>query len=375
MSQRLKTAVANYATAFRNRFNRASGPQGYAPFVNNAEGKFQFDLAPMISRMTIVNNDADLGYAKATLPTNLYIFNNWYRISRGNWSGGALAAAVGFSDQAIPAESAAFVFHAESGNITNASDTKSMVGFVSPDAYDQYTFDVTLKSSSNWQNDPIGVIVGYARDQDGTAHTLSVFRSPRSWVSGLGNNAMHVSVDFVTMGSTSIKGTSKGLHWAGGGSAEDGPTQPGPGGTPPAYAVQPWAQAPNGIRLIVTRNGDNFNLKTSDYNGTVLVPEAELNFTLNDHPSLARFKGKSPYGYAAVSQDNAIWETAIRPGGFTPIYDARNDTLWTYNGTVWSSAPATVVTRPQPNRFYFTDFNRKLFHCGADAVVRQVKND
>jgi len=249
------TAVGQYIQKVNGLIGNASGPVNTALYVNNQDGAFAFDAGPLVKTLNAVDNDTDLGYSKALLQSNQFMFNTWQRISRGNWQNTApTKQTLMFSDDAFPGEKAGFTYDPVNDAIQNSIDTKSMVGFVSPDAYDTYVFNVTLKSTSDWQNDPLGVLLGYVRDPDGTTHTLTVFRSMRH---GIGHNfAFRVAVDFNTIGQVDIVENSNGLLWIDGTPATGpAPTTASLGGVY-THAYKPWVEAPNGIQLKVTRTGD-----------------------------------------------------------------------------------------------------------------------
>lgn len=241
------------------------------------------------------------------------IFNTWLKFSRGNSHNATIRQNAGFSNNAVPSD-LAFSYNSADDTVSNPVDTTSMVGFVSPasEAYDEYYFEVQIRSRSNWQSDPVGLVMAYAIDPDGTAHTLTVFR--RMWHGYSGANApLTVEVDHLTIGEVFIKRTYGGLKYnTGYVPTEASPILPN--SSPWSYS--PWDQNPNGVRIKVERRGDIFVINTTQYNGITYVPEATTIIDLNSHPSLARFKGKCRYGYCCHSQDNTYWRPIFRPGGW-----------------------------------------------------------
>jgi hypothetical protein len=368
----LSEAVNRYLDRFAVILKRASGPVNNALYADNHDGVFSFKNGPLVIPANVVNNATDLGYSKTTLQSNQYVFNTWQKTSRGNWRNDSpTQAEVGFSDNAIPSDIAGFSYDTANDVIKNSVDTKSMVGFVSPEGYDDYVLDVTLKSTSTWQNDPLGLLLGYVRDPDGTTHTLTVFRSVWDNYSGL-DSAMQVAVDYNTIGGTVIAEQNEGLLWVDGTPATGpAPTTESLGGTAP-HAFKPWAQAPNGIQLRVTRTGDTFTIETSNYDVPGLVPEATLTFSLNDHPALARFKGPSPYGYVAISQDNAIWEANQRPGNAQTVYDLRDGTQHIWDGNNWSIVSGSIDDLMLPGRMCFSPTTGKVFYRDHNGNVHQL---
>ena len=361
------TAVGQYIQKVNGLIGNASGPVNTALYVNNQDGAFAFDTDPLVKTLNAVDNDTDLGYSKTVLQSNQFMFDTWQRISRGNWQDNAPTRAdVGFSDNAIPEDIAGFTYDAENDVIKSTRDTKSMVGFVSPEGHDHYVLDVTLTSTSTWQNDPLGLLLGYVRDADGTTHTLTVFRSGWDNYAGL-DSAMQVAVDYNTVGSAVIANQNEGLLWVDGSPA----TGPAPSGTSP-HAIKPWNQAPNGIRLYVTRSGNQYTIDTSNYDVPGLVPAARLTFTLDDHPTLARFKGPSPYGYVAISQDNAIWTAAQRPSQAATLVDLRTGQQHVWRNSTWVVEPGELDDALKPGRLCYCPNTQKAFYRDLDGIVRQI---
>lgn len=369
-SERLSTAVTGYLTALKNKIMRASGPAFHGLFLDNDEGKFSFVAEPLVSRKVIVNNEDDLNYAKTTLQSGEYIFNSWQRISRGAYSDGdslgrtPTDSDVRYSDKALPNEMESFTYDPATDKISSTIDSHSLLGFVSPEAFDTYVFDVHITSTSDWQNDEIGLLLGYARDADGTSHTLTLTIHLKGGV------ARRVMVDYATFNPVVVAGTSEGLSWADGSDATAGnPTPPDGVNT---YEMSPWGENPNGVRMRVTRNGDDYTVETTDYNGTVFVPEATFSFNLNDHPSLERFKGPTPYGYVTRSQDLVNWDALQRPGNAPTVFDVRTGTKHSWDGSRWSTVSFELDDEVKKGRLYFNDSNGKVFYRTHAGVVKQL---
>lgn len=249
------------------------------------------------------------------------VFDNWYRFSRGSRSTESLRLQHGFSDTAKVSDSDAFTYDEATNRIGNPLNTDSLVGFISPEVYTDYTLDVTITSLSNWQVDPVGLVLAHVTDPDGTKHTLTIMRCSYApdyptmpWLSH--DAPMQVAVDYNTHAQVNIAKGYFGLRYNGGKvpTAED-PYMEHPGGS---NGSTDWGfdKFPNGVRIAVTRNKDTFIISTSQYDETNLHPGAVLTIDLNSHPSLARFKAACPYGFCTVSQDLTSWDATYRPGGW-----------------------------------------------------------
>lgn len=303
--------------------------------------------------LNIVTNDAELQAAKEAKESFGEVFNKWKRISRGARHAPAVRETAGFSDESVPAELLGWNYDVVTDIVRSTLNTGSMVGFVCPTAYSDYVLDVTLKSDSDWQNDPIGLILGYEKDADGTTHTLTLYRNYYN-LTPEHPFALNVQVDAYCTGYVNIAGKT------------DGQT------VLAAYGSKPGIQAPNGQRIRVTRAGDQFTVESTDYDSTVFVPASSFTFNLNDDPSLARFKGSSPYGYTCVSQDLTYWDVHSRPGGRRAVYDLRAGVLWEWDGTQWVINPAGPNGTIFPNRFYFNSVSRKLFYAETTELLLNI---
>lgn len=347
---------------------RAALPPGETGDMYFLDGSGFGGLVPgkALGFLSVVTTDAELNTMLSTQEKMADVFNSWKKISRGCWNDAALRASVGFSDTAIQSELDGFTYDAATDKIKSSADTFSLVGFISPTAYDNYVLDVILRSDSTWQNDPLGVIVGYVMDADGTTHTLSIMRN--LWYPSYSTyGAVDVVVDYNTVGQTLIKTQRAGLKWVDGSDATGDMTS-----TAPAYAIKPWAQAVNGCRLKVTRAGDTFTVETTQYDETAFVAAAKFTFTLNDHASLARFKGPQRYGYAAISQDYAVWDVQLRPGARQAVVDIRDKSVREWNGTAWVTKTGGWADYVKPNRFYYNRTTKKLFYAENLTSLIQV---
>lgn len=303
--------------------------------------------------INIVTNDAELTAAKEAKESFGEVFNKWKRISRGARHSPANRETAGFSDESVPSELQGWDYNPTTDIVRSTLNTGSMVGFVCPTAYSDYVLDVTLKSDSNWQNDPIGLILGYEKDPDGTTHTLTVYRNYYN-LTEEHPFALNVQVDAYCTGYVNIAGKT------------DGQT------VLADYGTKPGLNAPLGQRLRVTRVGDQFTIESTDYDSTAFVPASTFTFNLNDHPSLARFKGSSQYGYTCVSQDLTYWDVHSRPGGRRAVYDMRSGVLWEWDGNNWVINPAGPNGTILPNRFYYNSVSRKLFYAETQDLLLNI---
>lgn len=372
----LQEAQAGVAT---NRYSNTSGVDEYSKvatthlkgsdgdcFFLNDVTLAGFLPARSMGFLSVVTTQAELDAMLSVEEKMSDVFNSWKKISRGSWNNTEIRNTAKFSDTAYPDELAAFSYDAATDQIKNPKDTYSLVGFVSPGAFENYVLDVVLRSTSTSQNDPLGLIVGHVTDPDGTTHALSIMRN--LWYPSYSTyGAVDVVVDYNTIGQTLIKSQRQGLLWVDGSPATGDMTWTGS-----KWNVKPWAQAPNGCRLRVTRAGDLFTVETTQYDAVDFVDAAKFTFTLNDHPSLARFKGPAKYGYAAISQDNAIWDVKSRPGARQAIVDIRDKTVREWDGTQWVLKSDAWSRYVEPNRFYYNRTTKRLYYAENETTLLPI---
>ena len=365
------TATNRYITPAGTRkfiegaFSRIRGDEGDMIYLDDV-GFDSFIPSKSLGFLAVVSTDAELTTMLNAQEKMADVFNSWKKISRGSWNDVPPRSELLFSDTAIQTELDAFTYDAATDKIKNPADTRSFVGFISPFAFDNYVLDVILRSDSTWQNDPLGVIVGYVTDPDGTTHTLSVMRNP--WPGYNSQGAVSVFVDYNTHAPILIHAQKAGLLWVDG---TDAATTTMPG-TPPPYSIKPWVQATNGCRLRVTRVGDLFTVETTQYDGTAFVDAAKFTFDLNSNSALTRFKGPCRYGYAAISQDNAIWDVQTRPGMRQTIVDVRDKSVREWDGTQWALKTDAWAQYVKPNRFYYNRTTKRLFYAENETTLLSI---
>ncbi|MCY1435149.1 hypothetical protein D9M71_512320 [compost metagenome] len=281
------------------------------------------------------------------------IFKWWKRVSRGG---------VTFTDTFVPAELDAWSYDAPSDSIKTTINSTSVMGFVSPEKFEDYVFEVQL-SSTNGDDDFIGLIIAYALDPaDGTTHTLSVNRG------GNGKAPMSIDRDYNGYDTShyNVARVLAPLTWCNGVVATGPGTNAANGG---------WSTAPLGCRVKVTRVKDIITVETSQMGSSVYVPEATVTIDLSADPRLAIFRGPQSFGYTAISQPFATWKVYQNPSIRIPIIDVRDWSKWVYNAGTWtkfSGTKASLVAEgllvPEwthqnvtSGKFFYMDSTTKLY--------------
>ena len=263
----------------------------------------------------IFTNTADALNATATTapPGPSEIFNTWDRFDGSAAYAGGTTPGGQAADWRLESDG-------QGGQrIVQPTNTTYGGGFVSPEDYDDYTFEGTIYSTAAGDNDTIGLIAAYVRIGS-TNYTLAAVR---------------------TKG-----GQSPGNHW-GVIYTENGPWVPtwtlaninmSSGSTSSVYSTD---QA--GIRII--RDGDTITFYSTywnDVNNFQIASEVVVD--LNSDSRLAKFKDPKPYGYYSHSQGGSTYADIEFNGGVDAetIIDAQTGTVYEWDGSSWQTSSISI---------------------------------
>lgn len=274
---------------------RRDNPHRLQPNQANVHSKAQFDqlLAGKLTRVGTAANA--LGVVSYT-ETFQYVFETWARISRS----GPVARAAGkdiYTDSAAPDELDTWTIDAANNRIRNTTNSSTLIGFISPDKFDDYVLEAQM-SSPNGDDDWVGFCIAYVTDNAGRTHTLTALR-------GLNGAAPLLIYRDHAVNETWKKEVFGGLRWPNGEVAT---------GFLPGNQNGGWDKFPAGVRLKVTRKGDIITVETSQFGETAYVAGAKTVIDLRSDPNLALFRGAQRFGYVAISQLGATWTVLQRPG-------------------------------------------------------------
>lgn len=276
--------------------------------VTDATGKYQ--AHGIFKKGAIVETEAELVAQKGLVENFGEVFNYWTRISRG----GSV-----YGDSYHASELLGWRYDSAKDRIVCTINSVGLVGFISPEKYDDYVIDTQL-TSSGVDDDFIGLVIAHARDPvTGFTHTLTAIRGAN------GSPPLAVVKDY---GLNTVMTYIKAVKWDGLNFPNGTVAEPGKlGGT--------WNVAPIGCRLKVTREGDLITVETGQFQTRTLFEPAKIQFDLSTDPQLTIFRGPQSYGYCALSQPEATWEVTSRPTIRYPIIDIRDWSLWNYINETW----------------------------------------
>lgn len=201
-------------------------------------------------------------------------------------------------------------------SLYNAANSTSFNGFISGIKFKNYTIQSTV-SSTNDDDDGIGIIIAAYVDVSGTVHTLTAMRSQGGMAPSQGWAILYRQNNTIpsggTFGEKSVGGVNPGAAGQGRG----------------------WSGKRTIIR--VERQDDIITAYTSTW-GTgstplSIEPTSQITIDLSTVPSLAGFRGEQYYGYGAISQIGAsfadiAFTTPNAESDPSYIYDLLNNTVY-----------------------------------------------
>ncbi len=360
----LRLAIDNYGAQINTRANEnqtsfaeLKGPKHAIPIISqdNTPGAFQ---AGEIVRMNAwCTTPEEVVTAKGQAEGFASVFNTWKRIS------------LGAGNPAQPAKPEELLtWQLDPGDVLrNNTNSTSMIGMISPEAYGDYVFEAVLKSTGN-DDDMIGLAACYT-EIDGVAHTLTIMRS-------VGGNALLI-VGYDHYGPTIAdrvyyKIGPFGLKWADG-VVDDTRRSGGPEGGVNNYYGS-WATCPLGVRLRITRQNDVITFETSDVrkvegDSDAFVANATTVVDLNSDPRLAKFKGRSQIGYVCASQPFSTWETVQRPQSRRDIIDIpAGGRVWRWIDDAWVDVGLLQTAGIDDECLFYSWVQNKFFFRSGAAL-------
>lgn len=279
-----------------------------------------------VTKAVVVENDVEFNIATGETITLEDIFNTWERISHWYASNEYLTTYYGSYTPPYPTQTppvfpatdpenpiAPFTledFYATGSSAlwkygyaswvgTNAIYTTAnynpLLGFISPNKYDDYTLDVKM-GSDNSDNDFIGIIIAFNRDgETDFEYTLTAYVTTNKDDSGAVRYAIEYNKNQNITGSTAynpVYSENSAEIIVNGTSLLTLPT------------VDGWSSN-SPVRMNISRNGDIIQVKISQYGSTVIDESTLLEIDLRDYPKLSRFRGPNQWGVFAQSQENS----------------------------------------------------------------------
>lgn len=318
----------------------------------------------VVSRDLVISTNAtELAKLKDANEDFSRVFANWKRFSVDKNT---------MVSPAVASELEAWVFDKTNNRIVCQVNSVSVIGFVSPKSYSDYTFEVKA-ASSDADDDLLGILIGYYQEE-GKTHTLTALRSCGGDGSGLsgsaagnrGRSLWYIAKDFGTAEVKYLYEGNGGLKWPDTGTVDDSRHPMADVGS---AANKGWGEWLKGVKIRATRDGDTIVVETTDYDGDTYVAASKITIDLSADDDLAGFMGSSPVGYVCFSQNQTTWTTLARPDGKQPIYDLEAGQVLEFDGSAWVNNegsdelvhPGQIYHTPLTGKTHFVDTYGDVF--------------
>lgn len=307
----------------------------------------------MLIQVRMASDDATINAMKSATVSFADVFNRWGRISHSN-------------QLIFPAnvtEMNSWSYDQATDSVLSTVNSGSMIGLISPDRFDAYTFETTFKSS-NTDDDSVGMCAAFKK-VGSREYTVCVLVSPRG---------MNPNGSYGTVGPAKIWCVVNAIQGAANGMVVLWEQELG-------IPISSWAAGDiaAGIRVkLVRRAGGTLEITATRADGS---PWPNPVFTTVQLPAM--FQSKCSIGYLAVSQPAATWINYQVPTAKLDIIDSRDLTVWRWNNTLGQWANAGKMSNPDvmtPGRIYknivgpdytayYMDFAGNLVTLGVPGVL------
>ena len=250
-------------------------------------GKAYITITPLPEIDSYIYNnasEAEIATTQLAPLTQTDVFQEWDRFDGANYFPGGTTPT---------GQAADWTLSQNPTRIVQPTNTTWGGGFVSPDKYNDYTFQATVRSDADWDDDTIGLIAAFSRDGS-TNKTLVAAR---------------------TKG-----GQQPTNHW-GVFYTENGPSTPTwliassdmTAGATPASPNRWW---PDETRIKIIRQGNIITFYSTNWNDTDNYQiSSEIVVDLSSDPRLSVFMDESAYGYYSHSQGGSTYFDVEFDGG------------------------------------------------------------
>lgn len=254
--------------------------KNYSDFIDDVNGyinNFKTSLMKFI-----VQNKAEAlitGTSNERTENFKDVYENWYRFSHFN----------GESDYSE--EKKFWRYDENTKQIYSTFNTESYVGFISPEKYDKYSLECCLQSTGE-DNDVMGIVIAFIKDENNEEHTLSL---TRSLVSLYTEYRFQLVYDFGKNDEKPLNISSYNF------SKEE---------TDVLLDKHLW-NAYEKTKVKVIRDGDLIKLYTADAGSKDLKEETEITYNLSTKDFLNVFRCPCSYGYSCKSQTETTFSDVI----------------------------------------------------------------
>lgn len=327
---------------------------GATMFGKKTANGIELESGDIVNLGTLVASSAEFDQMKGVKFKD--VFSTWKRI-----------ALNGSDPNSVPAEVDTWSYDEASDTVKCTVNSASTVGFISPNAYDHYTFEVDL-SSTDGDDDAIGLCLAYVATGSG-AYSLCLYRQAGSNVQPLDSASTQPVMPLSVVYQPGLKSqpnfdnSQRAVAGVIGSMVyPDGTAIAAPGIT--TNGDHKGWDALGKVRVKVVREGNIITIQSANGFGATTYPaENIITIDLNASADLQKFLAPCRVGFIAYSQPNASFKSIRQPGVNDQIVDARDNSIWTFDGTTWSQTFFNASNAPvKEGRIYKNTITGKLFY-------------
>lgn len=311
-----------------------TGSLGQIAYYDGEGGPFSMVADGVVNRLAIVHNAAELQQQQAATEDFAGVFNTWRRIAMA--SNNPIHA---------PTELNGWVYNSALGRVESTINSATVIGLVSPEpVVGDYVFEVEV-SSSNADDDAIGILLGLGTYEGRLCNLVAMI--DRGGLGTAGVTKLTLTFDYAGASARGVAGLSENLTFTAGGWAAVNSTGP--------------------MKIRAVRTGSQLVISVSNP-GTDYV--SSMSVDLAAAPDTAIFAGPVNLGYCAYSQSNATWKTLRRTGALPQIAALHTGAVYDYNGQSYVQNPAlTLRDVIKAGRWYYNQATYRLYHSPTTGVA------
>lgn len=348
-----KTLAQVLAATVTENLGHVNGRRGELAFFSQDGSAMAFESGEMLSQLRMASDDATINTLKSATISFADVFNKWGRISHSNQ--------LIFPHNVTEMNS--WSYDQPTDSVLSTVNSGTMIGLISPDRFDTYTFETTFKSN-NGDDDTIGVCAAFKK-VGAREYTVAVMASPRG---------MNPDGSYGSVGPARIWCVVNANQGAANGMAVLWEQDLG-------IPISAWnaGDALAGVRVkLVRKAGGLLEITSTRADGS---PWPNPVFTTVTLPVM--FRSKCSIGYLAISQPSSTWINYQVPTAKLDIIDTRDSTVWRWNNTIGTWVNAGKATDPAvltPGRLYkniigpgfgayYLDFEGNFLTLGVPGVL------
>lgn len=350
-------AIASAREAIRvsrelENFVLLATPEAQEGHVIKANSRFDSFSSWLMTNTAVVDNDESMALARNSIISMEEIFNTWYRFSHAKNNYVYPGNATELNGWALNANK----------ELYTTVNSGSYIGFVSPTKHIDYELDVQIRSTSA-DDDAASLVVAF-ETVGGVEHNISVIRCLGgfpAWTYRVyynynqSNELLLANLDHTVMWGDGVHGSNRA--------------------STPYVQNGGWSRADiaAGVRIKVTRSGDNITFETSDFGSTTLLTgAAKHTLNLGSRPELAPLRAPASYGYGSFSQPNTFFRTTTMLDKNNVIADVRDGKIYAHNGTAWVDTGRTFLDSFGGNSMLYAKLSKRMYHIKADGTLVRI---